>query len=131
MGHKGSVIKGSLMQQLSEYARTAPMPLWVVQNLPSDFAALGLYARIASAAALEDEEKMCVTISSKWAEALFGEQGAHVETMSRLVEAGAIVKVAEYGSGKVRLHLEPYPPDIREELEGYRRPGGALVAAFS
>jgi hypothetical protein len=131
MGHEGSVIRGSLMQQLSEYARTAPMPLWVVESLSSDFAALGLYARIASAAALEDEERMCVTVSRKWAEALFQKEGVHAETMSRLTEAGAVVKVAEYKSGKVRLHLEPYPPDIREELEGYRRPGGTLIAAFS
>jgi hypothetical protein len=131
MGHEASVIRGSLAQQLGEYAKAAPLPLWVVQSLPSDFPALGLYARIATAAVLEDEEKMCVTVSRGWAEALFGESGIHAETMGRLTEVGAIVKVAEYKSGKVRLRMEPYPPDIREELEAYRRPNGRLVASFS
>lgn len=131
MGHEMTVIRGPLAQQLSEYARTAPMPLWVVQSLASDFAALGLYARIASAAALEDEEKMCVTVSKRWAEALFGEGGKHSQDMGRLIKSGAVTKVAEYRSGKARLRMEPYPPDVREQLEGYRRPNGLLVAAFS
>jgi len=129
MGHEASTIDGVLMQQFGEYGRVAPLPLWVTQELHSDFEALGLYARIASAAAIEDPEKMRVTVSKHWADALF--RGDLVRPMNALVEIGALTQQAEYKSGKVRFQMEAYPPVIREELDAYRRPNGKLVASFS
>lgn len=131
MGHEASVINGTLMNNFGEYAQTAPLPLWVVGKLSYEFEALGLYGRIASAAAMEDPEKMRVTISDEWAQALFGEDGDFREQMKLLMDIGAITEVARYRSGKIRLQMESYPPEIKEELELYRRPNGKLVAAFS
>jgi hypothetical protein len=131
MGHEVSVIDGALMNELGQYAETAPLPLWVVAKLDQEFEALGLYGRIASAAVMDDVEKMRVTVSKAWAKELFGENGDYAAPMRQLMEIGAITKVAEYQSGKVRLQMEPYPPEIREELDAYRRPNGKLVAVFS
>lgn len=129
MGHEASVINGVLMQEFGEFARSAPLPLWVTQKLHNDFEALGLYARIASAAAMDDPEGMRVTVSKRWADALFRED--FVRPMEALLEIGAITQQAVYRSGKVRLQMETYPPVIRNELDGYRRPGGKLVTSFS
>ena len=131
MGHEKSVISGTFMQELGEYSKAAPLPLWVVHALGSRFQTLGLYARIASAASLENDEKMRVTVSKGWATALLGETGAHYPDMSALLKIGAITKVAEYASGKVRFQIETYPPAVREEMDAYRRPDGRLVANFS
>lgn len=131
MGHEASVIDGSLMNELGQYAETAPLPLWVVARIDQEFEALGLYGRISSAAVMDDVEKMRVTVSKAWADELFGENGDYAGSMRLLMEIGAITKVAEYQSGKVRLQMESYPPEIREELNAYRRPSGKLVAAFS
>jgi hypothetical protein len=131
MGHEASVISGSRMNDFGEYAQTAPLPLWVVGRLSSEFEALGLYGRIASAAAMEDPEKMRVTISRDWAQALFSEGGDFEKPMKLLMDIEAITEVAKYRSGKIRLQMEAYPPEIKEELEQHRRPNGKLVAAFS
>ena len=131
MGHEASVIDGTLMNNFGEYAQTAPLPLWVVGKLSEDFSALGLYGRIASAATMEDPDRMRVTVSREWADALFEEDGEFHEKMQLLLDIGAITEFARYRSGKVRLQMEAYPPEIREELDSYRRPNGKLVAAFS
>lgn len=131
MGHEASVIDGTLMNNFGEYAQTAPLPLWVVGKLSEDFQALGLYGRIASAATMEDPDRMRVTVSREWAESLFDEGGEFQKEMKLLVEIGAITEYARYRSGKVRLQMEAYPPEIKEELDAYRRPNGKLVAAFS
>jgi hypothetical protein len=131
MGHEASVIDGVLMHEYSQYAQFAPMPFWVVGKLSADYPALGLYGRLSAAAALEDSTKMRVTVSKEWAEALFGAGGALEGSMKILTDIGAITKVAEYQSGKVRIQMEAYPPAIRQELEEYRRPNGKLVASFS
>jgi hypothetical protein len=131
MGHEASVIDGALMNEFGEYARTAPIPLWVVAKLHSEFETLGLYSRIASAAAEESDTVLRVTMSKDWGDMLFREEGALAGAMKRLMEIGAVTKVAEYQSGKVRLQMESYPPEIREELDAYRRPNGKLVAVFS
>ena len=80
---------------------------------------------------MEDPDRMRVTVSSEWADALFGETGEFQERMQLLLDIGAITEFARYRSGKVRLQMEAYPPEIREELDSYRRPNGKLVAAFS
>lgn len=129
MGHSASVIRSDVMEELGSYGRTAPLALWVVQELDGQFATLGVYARIASAAAHENPDTLCVTASREWADLLF--HGELRDAMDRLLEIGAITKVAAYRSGKVRLRVEPYPPDVREELESYRRPDGRLVVAFA
>lgn len=133
MGHEASVIDGALMREFGEYARTAPLPVWVVAKLHSEFEVLGLYCRIASAAAEESDgtDSIRVTMSKDWGDMLFREEGSLADGMKRLLEIGAVTKVAEYQSGKVRLQMEPYPPEIREELDAYRRPNGKLVAVFS
>lgn len=131
MGHEASVIDATLMNEFGQYAQTAPFPIWVVAKLSEEFEALGLYARIASAATMEDSDRMRVTISKDWADALFGEDGEWKKPMQFLLDVEAITKVAVYRSGKVRLQMEAYPPDIRDELDAYRRPNGKLVAAFS
>ncbi len=131
MGHEKSVIDGVLMQEYAQYAQYAPMPIWVVSKLSADYAILGLYGRLAAAAALEDPDKMRVTMSKEWADALFEEGGSLAGPMRTLLDVGAVTKVAGYQSGKARLQMEAYPPAVRQELNGYRRPGGLLVAAFS
>lgn len=131
MSHEESVISSTRMRELGEYSKFAPLPIWVVYYLESDFDSLGLYARIASAAALESDHVMRVTVSKEWAQALFSKEGAHAVAMRRLLDVGAITKVAEYGSGKVRLQMEAYPPVIRQELDLYRRPDGKLVATLA
>ncbi|AXH66340.1 hypothetical protein SEA_SATIS_181 [Streptomyces phage Satis] len=133
MGHEASVIDGALMREFGGYARTAPLPMWVVAKLHSEFETLGLYSRILSAAAEEDDSGpvLRVTASKDWGDLLFRDEGSEAESMKRLLEIGAITKVAEYQSGKVRLQMEPYPPEIREEIDAYRRPNGKLVAVFS
>ena len=131
MGHEASVIDATLMNEFGQYAQTAPFPIWVVARLDEEFEALGLYARIASAATMEDSERMRVTVSKEWAEDLFSESGEWAESMKLLLDIQAITKVAVYRSGKVRLQMEAYPPEIRDELVAYRRPNGKLVAAFS
>lgn len=131
MGHEASVIDATKMSEFGEYAQTAPLPLWVVGKLDEEFEAIGLYGRIASAAAREDSARMRVTVSKKWADALFGEGGEFSKPMGLLMEIGAITQVAAYRSGKVRLQMETYPPTVREELNNYRRPNGKLVVTFS
>ncbi len=132
MGHEASVIDGILMNEYGQYARYAPMPFWVVSKLGSDYPALGLYGRLAAAAALEDPDGMRLTLSKEWTDSLFGEEDEQLaDSMEALLNIGAITKVAEYRSGKTRIRMESYPPVIRKELDGYRRPGGKLVASFS
>lgn len=131
MAHEKSVIRGLLMQEFGEYAKTTPVPIWVVQKLEGRYEALGLYTRIASAAAVADLEKMRVTVSKGWASSLLEEGGMYYGDMSTLLEIGAITRIAQYESGKVRFQIETYPPKIRQELDSYRRPDGRLVASFS
>lgn len=131
MGHEASVIDGILMNEYGQYAGYAPMPFWVVSKLGADYSALGLYIRLAAAAALEDPERMRLTLSKEWVESLFGEDEELTGSMEALLNIKAITKVAEYRSGKLRIQMEAYPPVIRRELEGYRRPNGKLVASFS
>lgn len=131
MGHEASVIDGVLMHEYGQYAQYAPMPIWVVSKLSADYPALGLYSRLAAAAALEDADKMRVTLTKEWVDALFGGDEELTGSMEALLVIGAITKVAEYRSGKTRIQMEAYPPAIRKELEGYRRPNGKLVASFS
>jgi hypothetical protein len=128
MGHEASLIRADLLDDLCEFGRTAPVPLWVVQRFSDDFGTLGVYVRILSAAELADPEKMCVTVSKSWARELL--EGDLREPMSRLLDVGAVTQVAAYRSGKVRFQIEEFPPRVRAELDSYRRPGGRLVAAF-
>lgn len=129
MGHEASVIDGVLMQEYGQYAQYAPMPVWVVSKLGADYPALGLYSRLATAASLEDAEKMRLTLTEEWAESLSGGDAELTGSMEALLAIGAITKVAEYRSGKLRIQMEAYPPAIRRELDGYRRPNGKLVVA--
>lgn len=131
MGHEASVIDGVLMHDYGQYAQYAPMPVWVVSKLSADYPALGLYSRLATAAALEDPEKMRVTLTKEWVDSLFGGDAELTGSMAALLNIGAITRVAEYQSGKMRIQMEAYPPAIRQELDGYRRPNGKLVASFS
>lgn len=131
MGHATSVIDGALLQEYGQYADYAPLPFWVVSKLSADYPALGLYSRLAAAAALEDAEKMRVTLTKEWVDALFGGDAELTGSMEALLNVGAITKVAEYQSGKIRIQMEAYPPAIRRELNGYRRPDGRIVASFT
>jgi hypothetical protein len=131
MGHEASVIDGVLMQEYSQYADYAPMPFWVVSKLSADYPALGLYSRLAAAAALEDSDRMRVTLTKEWVDALFGGDAELTGSMEALMAIGAITKVAEYQSGKMRVQMEAYPPAIRKEIDGYRRPDGRLVVSFT
>lgn len=131
MGHEASVIDGVLMHDYGQYAQYAPMPIWVVSKLSADYSALGLYSRLAAAAALEDADRMRVTLTKGWVDALFGGDAELTGSMEALMAIGAITKVAEYQSGKMRIQMEAYPPAIRKEIEGYRRPDGRLVASLA
>lgn len=128
MAHAGLMIPAALMHELGEYGADAPLALWVVAEFKDDFMALGLYARIVGGTASDDGEGCRVTVSKEWAEMLM--EGDLKEDMAKLMEAGAITKVATYQSGKIRFAIEKYPPHIKEQIEAYRRPDGRLVAAF-
>lgn len=131
MKNETNLIDGHLMNEFGEYARSAPLPIWVATKLYMNFEALGLYGRIASAASESDPEKMRVTISKAWAEALFQEDGEFAGSMSKIMDIGAITKVGYQAGGRIRLQVEAYPPDIRKKMNAYRRPDGRLVATFS
>lgn len=128
MAHEATLIKADLLDDLCEFGRTAPVPLWVVQQFANDFNTLGVYVRILTAAELADSEKMCVTVSETWARELL--EGGLRKAMQLLLDVGAVTQVATYPSGKVRFRIEEFPPRVRAELESYRRPDGRLVAAF-
>ena len=87
-----------------------------------------LYMRLCRAAANEDRSGVRVTVSKGDVDEMSGGDG--VKALKELLRVGAVTRIASYKSGKVRIQIEIYPPEVRAAMSEYRHEGGLPVVTY-